>query len=214
LLLEQAGYKIGRYRKSWGPGDISNWPKHPAGENYTEKGFEAFLADWDRENPFCFWLGTSDPHRPYDEGIGIKSGIDPEKIELFECFPDHETVRSDVADYYFEVQRFDSLVANAIRLLEEAGELENTIIVMTGDHGMPFPRCKSNNYDSGARVPLAIRWGAGIKSPGRILEDFVSTTDIAPTFLEMAGVEIPEVMTGKAWQTCSNQIKKDLLIRR
>jgi N-sulfoglucosamine sulfohydrolase len=103
-----------------------------------------------------------------------------------------------VADYYYEVQRFDTLVANAIALLEEYGELENTIIVMTGDHGMPFPRCKSNNYDSGARIPLAIRWGAGVKNPGRVLEDFISTTDLAPTFLEMAGIEVPEVMTGES----------------
>jgi len=124
--------------------------------------------------------------------------MDLEKIRLFDCFPDNELVRSDVADYYFEVQRFDTPVGEAIRLLEDAGELENTIIVITGDHGMPFPRCKSNNYDSGARIPLAIRWGSGIKIPGRILDDFVSTTDFAPTFLELAGVEIPEVMTGKS----------------
>jgi arylsulfatase A-like enzyme len=124
--------------------------------------------------------------------------MDPSKIHLFGCFPDALEVRSDVADYYYEVQRFDTLVMNAIRSLEKIGELENTIIVMTGDHGMPFPRCKSNNYDSGARIPLAIRWGSGIKSPGRTIDDFVSMVDMAPTFLELAGVEIPEVMTGRS----------------
>jgi arylsulfatase A-like enzyme len=118
---------------------------------------------------------------------------------MFECFPDHEIVRSDVADYYYEIQRFDTLVASAIALLEEYGELENTIIVMTGDHGMPFPRCKSNNYDSGTRIPLAVRWGSGIKHRGRVLDDFISTTDLAPTFLEIAGVSIPEMMTGRSF---------------
>ena len=125
--------------------------------------------------PFCFWLGSSDPHRPYDAGAGSQSGMDLDKIRLFECFPDDEVVRSDVADYYYEVQRFDTLVASAIQLLEEMGELENTIIVVTGDNGMPFPRCKSNNYDSGVRMPLAIRWGSGIKKSGRVLDDFIST---------------------------------------
>jgi arylsulfatase A-like enzyme len=197
LILEAAGYQTGRYRKSWGPGNVDNWEKHPAGELY-EEGFEDFLARWDRNRPFCFWLGTSDPHRPYEKGTGVASGMDLEKIRLFGCFPDVPEVRSDVADYYYEVQRFDTLVMNAIRSLEKIGELENTIIVMTGDHGMPFPRCKSNNYDSGARVPLAIRWGSGIKSPGRTIDDFVSMVDMAPTFLELAGVEIPEVMTGKS----------------
>ncbi len=199
LLLEDAGYMIGRYRKSWGPGDISNWKRHPAGHDYTETGFAAFMAERKEEQPFCFWLGSSDPHRPYKMGSGAESGMDLEKIRLFDCFPDHEIVRSDVADYYYEVQRFDTLVASAIKILEEYGELENTIIVVTGDHGMPFPRCKSNNYDSGARIPFAVRWGSGIRKSGRVLDDFISTTDLAPTFLELAGVDIPNVMTGKSF---------------
>lgn len=198
LLLEDAGYKIGRFRKSWGPGDISNWERHPAGSDYTETGFGAFMAERTDDQPFCFWLGTSDPHRPYERGTGVQSGMDLDKIRLFECFPDDEIVRSDVADYYYEVQRFDTLVANAIAVLEQYGELENTIIVMTGDHGMPFPRCKSNNYDSGARIPLAISWGSNIKNPGRVIDDFISTTDLAPTFLQIAGVEVPSVMSGKS----------------
>ncbi len=198
LLLEDAGYMIGYYRKSWGPGDISNWERHPAGANYTEGGFAKFMADRESGQPFCFWLGSWDPHRPYDRGTGAASGMDLDKIRLFECFPDHDIVRSDVADYYYEVQRFDTLVASAIAILEKYGELENTIIVMTGDHGMPFPRCKANNYDSGARIPLAVRWGSGIKKQGRVLDDFISTTDLAPTFLELAGVDVPEVMTGKS----------------
>lgn len=200
LLLEDNGYKIGRFRKSWGPGDISNWERHPVGEDFTKRGFAAFMEEKPDGQPFCFWLGTSDPHRPYDAGTGVASGMDLDKISLFECFPDNEIVRSDVADYYYEVQRFDSLVANAIATLEKYGELENTIIVMTGDHGMPFPRCKSNNYDSGARIPLAIRWGSKIKNPGRVLDDFISTADLAPTFLDIAGLDIPELMSGKSFR--------------
>jgi arylsulfatase A-like enzyme len=125
--------------------------------------------------------------------------MDLEKIRLYGCFPDNEIIRSDVADYYYEVERFDTLVADAIRILEDYGELENTIIVVTGDNGMPFPRCKANNYDSGVRAPLAIRWGSGIKHPGRVLDDFISFSDLAPTFLELAGVEVPEVMTGQSF---------------
>ncbi len=200
LLLEDAGYMTGRYRKCWGPGDISNWKRHPAGDDYNEGGFERFMAERKDGQPFCFWLGSSDPHRPYDPGSGIASGMNPEKIRLYDCLPDHEIVRSDVADYYYEVQRFDTLVANAIEILERYGELENTIIVVSGDNGIPFPRCKSNNYDTGVRVPLAIRWGSGIKKPGRVLEDFISFTDLAPTFLELAGVDIPDVMTGKSFK--------------
>lgn len=211
LLLEDAGYKIGRYRKSWGPGDLSMWDRHPAGEDFTQKSFAAFMEEREEGQPFCFWLGTSDPHRGYDKGSGKDSGMDLGKIRLFECFPDAEEVRSDVADYYYEVQRFDTLVASALAILEKHGELENTIVIMTGDHGMPFPRCKSNNYDSGARIPLAIRWGSGIKDPGRILDDFVSTTDLAPTFLQMAGVQVPEVMSGKSLLKLLKSSKEGLI---
>ncbi len=123
--------------------------------------------------------------------------MDLSKIKLFSFFPDDPEVRSDVADYYFEVQRFDSDVSKAIARLEEIGELENTIIVITGDHGMPFPRCKSNLYDSGTRVPLAIRWGQKIKK-GLEFKDFVSLTDLAPTFLQAASVMAPIEMTGKS----------------
>ena len=199
-LLAQAGYETGHWRKSWGPGRVNNWidegKGHPAGPKVAS--FDAFLDSWDRSKPFCFWLGASDPHRPYKPNSGVASGMDLDQIKLFGHFPDSPTVRSDVADYYFEVQRFDSDVDRALKKLESLGLLENTLVVMTGDHGMPFPRCKSNLYDSGARVPMAVQWPARIQ-PGRRVTDFVSTTDLAPTFLEAAGVAVPDAMTGRSW---------------
>ncbi len=194
-LLADAGYHVGSWRKSYGPGKLDNWPKHPTVKVY--KGFDAFMDARPAGQPFCFWFGASDPHRPYDEGSGKASGMDLSKVHLFPHYPDAEVVRSDVADYYWEVQRFDSDVAAAMAKLEALGELDNTIILVTGDHGMPFPRGKGNLYDSGARIPLAVRWPAGMTG-GRVVEDFVSTTDLAPTFLELAGVKVPEVMTGRS----------------
>ena len=85
-------------------------------------------------------------------------------------------------------------------MLDSIGELDNTIIIMTGDHGWPFPRGKSNLYDLGTHVPLAIQWARKIKK-GRIIDDFVSFTDLAPTFLEAAGLQIPKAMTGKSLLT-------------
>ena len=196
-ILKAAGYHTGSWRKSFGPGKLEGkfLEGHPAGKVYR-KGFDQFLEDRpDKETPFCFWLGASDPHRDYVKESGKKSGMNLDLIKPFPCFPDTEEVRSDIADYYFEVQRFDSDVAKAIAKLEEIGELDNTIIVVTGDHGMPFPRCKSNLYDSGTRVPLAIRWGRTIKG-GQEFRNFASLIDLAPTFLAAAGLEIPKDMTG------------------
>ena len=196
FLLREAGYQIGHWRKSWGPGDytLGGYSEHPCGPSST---FEAFIENRDGQKPFCFWFGTSDPHRKYEKGSGADSGIPTDPIHVPDFYPNTEEVRSDIADYYFEVQRWDSDVARAIELLEQEGELDNTIVVMTGDHGMPFPRCKGNLYDWGVRVPLAIHWREKVKTHLTV-RDFVSLTDLAPTFLEAAGVAIPEEFTGRS----------------
>jgi arylsulfatase A-like enzyme len=103
--------------------------------------------------------------------------MDLSKIPLPEFYPDAEEIRSDIADYYFEVQRFNRQCGKAIKLLEETGQLDNTIVVITGDNGMPFPRCKSNIYDMGVRVPMAIQWPA-IKVPPEM-----SGRSLLPTLL-------------------------------
>ena len=199
LLLEQAGYHIGHWRKSWGPGRLREGgytDTHPAGQNYP-KGFEQFLEARPEGAPFCFWLGAHDPHRGYRLGSGRAAGMSIDDVQVPGFYPDVEQIRSDIADYYFEVQRFDRDVGEALAVLQARGELDNTIVVMTGDHGMPFPRCKSNLYDMGVRVPLACRWGREVAG-GRHVTDFVSLVDLAPTFLELAGVDIPAAMTGRS----------------
>jgi arylsulfatase A-like enzyme len=199
LLLEEAGYHVGRWRKCWGPGNLKAGgyvDNNPGGKEYPE-GFDQFLAARPDGAPFCFWLGASDPHRPYKAGSGAKAGIPVDQVQVPPFYPDVDVIRSDIADYYFEVERFNRDVENAIQKLEEMGELENTIVVMTGDNGIPFPRCKSNLYDMGVRVPLAVRWGKQVPA-GRLIKDFVSLCDWAPTFLEVAGIEVPEQMTGRS----------------
>jgi N-sulfoglucosamine sulfohydrolase len=123
--------------------------------------------------------------------------MDLDAIALAEHFPDSGDVRADVADYYLEVQRFDRELGEILDALERAGELERTVVVVTGDHGMPFPRCKGNLYDCGSRVPLALRW-PGVARAGHVTRAFVNLTDLAPTFLDAAGLPAPSVMTGKS----------------
>lgn len=196
-LLAKAGYATGHSRKAWGPGKFQAGGRttDPAGPAF--KDFPTFLAQRPKDKPFCYWWGSSDPHRPYEWQSGVNSGMDLSKIKLSAAFPDHETVRTDVADYYWKVQRFNREFGEALEALQKTGELENTIIVMTGDHGMPFPRSKSNLYDLGTHVPLAIRWDAKVKG-GSVFDGLVSLTDLAPTFLEAAGVKVPSDMTGRS----------------
>jgi len=206
-LLEAAGYSVGFTRKGWGPGkyEVGGRARNPAGPSFGS--FEEFLAGVPKDKPFAFWFGSHDPHRPYEAGSGLRSGMKPEDVTVPPYLPDTAEVRSDILDYYFEVQRFDSELGKMLQLLEKTGRAENTLVVATGDNGWPFPRAKANLYDAGTRQPLAVRWPARIKG-GRILHDFVSLTDLAPTFLEAAGLRPRPNMTGRSFMDLLEGRKK------
>lgn len=196
-LLERTGYHAGFTRKGWGPGkyEAGGRKRNPAGPAF--KGFEEFLGEVPKGDPFVFWFGSQDPHRPYDPDSGVKSGMNPAHVVVPPYLPDTPEVRRDILDYYFEAQRFDTELGNLLRLLESAGRAENTLVVVTGDNGWPFPRAKANLYDAGTRQPLAVRWPRRIKG-GRVLSDFISLTDLAPTFLEAVDLRPPAEMTGRS----------------
>ena len=194
-LLEAAGYHIGFSRKGASPSRHTYRRRNPLGERYRD--FDEYLQSRNPGRPLCYWYGSGDAHRPYDWRSGLNSGMKLDDIEVPAYLPDNETVRTDLADYYWEVQRYDRDSAAIIARLEQEGELENTIIVMAGDNGMPFPRAKATLYDSGTHVPLAIRWGSEVAGD-RVVDDFVSLTDLAPTFLEAAGLPRPKAVTGRS----------------
>ena len=212
-LLRGEGYAVGYTGKGWGPGKLEpgGRTENPAGipfqvqrttppyksirsTDYAEN-FKDFLGQVEEGQPFCFWLGTSEPHRGFEAGVGIKTGKDPARAVVPPIFPDCDIVRSDLLDYLVEVEYFDLMAERALALLEKSGRLENTLVVITSDHGMPFPRAKASLYDAGTRVPLAMRWAKGIRSRGRVIDSLVNLSDLAPTFLEVAGIEPPSMMT-------------------
>ena len=215
-LLEEAGYFVGYTGKGWGPGDhkAGGFKRNPAGPAFQEHrldrplfgtsgldyaaNFEAFLEARNPDQPFCFWYGAHEPHRPFAEGAGTRSGRRLEEVELPSYYPDSYFIRSDLLDYSLEVEWFDGHLGKMIEVLEERGELENTFVLVTSDHGMPFPRAKGQVYDDGFHLPLAVRWGKGIKG-GREIDDFVNARDFAPTFLELAGLEPHPQMTGRSF---------------
>ena len=196
-VLEEAGYRIGHTSKGWAPGRLEpgGRTRNPAGDVF--RSFEEFFEQQPAEQPFCFWLGSRDPHRPFALGSGAQSGKDPGEVVVPPHLPDDSVTRNDILDYYVEVERFDSRVEQALALLERAGRLDNTIVVVTSDHGMPFPRAKASLYDHGSRVPLAISWPQAVPR-GRVIDDFVSLSDMAPTFLEAAGLAAHRDMTARS----------------
>jgi uncharacterized sulfatase len=197
-LLEAAGYHVGLTGKGWGPGILegSGRTRNPAGPAF--KDFATFLRGVPPGKPFCFWFGSRDPHRPYVKGSGVRSGLKPADVFVPPYLPDTPEVRGDICDYYFAAQRYDRDVGAILKLLEGAGRLDNTIVIMTGDNGWPFPRGKANLYDAGTRQPLAVRWPARVK-PGRQSDAYLSFQDFAPTLLEAAGLKPTPAMTGRSF---------------
>lgn len=216
LLLEKEGYFIGFTQKGWSPNDfkVHGWERNPLGKAFNEKklkpptnkmvsndyagNFKLFLEECPEDKPFFFWFGSSEPHRAFELNSGIRNGINSEKIDVPGFLPDVPEVRKDIADYLFEIQWIDGHLQKMISLLEEEQLLDNTIIVFTSDNGMAFPAAKNNLYEYGIHMPLAIRWSKGINGNGRIVDDLVSLTDLAPTLLEIAGITPPAQMTGQS----------------
>ena len=208
--LAASRYHVGYTGKGWGPGvavDEDGHPRQLAGTPFQEHrasppaghvsdndyaaNFAAFLDARPEGQPFCFWYGGFEPHRPYELGVGLRGGdrqtSDVDALPPY--WPDTETVRTDLLDYAFEIEHFDRHLQRMLALLEERGELARTLVVVTADNGMPFPRAKGQAYEASNHVPMAAMWPEGIREPGRRVDDHVSFVDLAPTFLEVAGVE-------------------------
>jgi arylsulfatase A-like enzyme len=166
----------------------------------VRSNFQAFLADRKDGKPFCYWFGPTLTHRAFQKHSGANLwGINPDDLKgkLPAFLPDVPEVRDDVADYMGEAQAWDAGIGVLIAELEQRGELDKTLIVISGDHGMPgVPSGKCNLFDHGTNVALIVR-GPGVKS-GRVIDDFVNLMDLAPTFLELGGVQPPAVMTGRS----------------
>ncbi|MBE0654929.1 MAG: sulfatase [Bacteroidales bacterium] len=212
-VLRDNGYVTALTGKGWGPGnpgmingeprllignvynEIKNtpWTKHISHIDYAAN-FEEFLDDMEEGKSWFFWYGSHEPHNYYEYGTGQRIGkrqlSDIDSVPAY--WPDNDIVRNDMLDYGLEIDWADMHLGRMIESLEKRGMLENTVIVMTSDHGMPFPRCKGQSYEMSNNVPMAIMWPKGIKNPGRIVTDMVSFIDFAPTFLELAGIPVEE----------------------
>ncbi len=224
-VLTEKGWHMGITGKGWGPGiakDASGQPRQIAGQPFNRRkttpptaamgnndyaaNFSDFLDAAPAGKPWCFWVGCAEPHRGYEYQSGVNKGgkklSDIDRVPA--QWPDTEEVRHDILDYAFEVEHADLHLGRIIAELEKRGQLDNTLIIVTADHGMPFPRCKGYAYEDSNHVPLALRWPGGVKNPGRVIDDFVSFIDIAATLLDVAGIAEADsgmaAITGQSWR--------------
>ncbi len=208
--LAENDYFVGKTAKGWSPGvagQIDGRPRHLTGTPFDRRrakppargisnsdyaaNFGDFLEAKPEGKPWCFWYGAREPHRGYEYGSGVAKGgkklSDIDRVPGH--WPDNEVVRNDMLDYAFEIEHFDTHLVRMLDMLEKRGDLDNTLVVVTADNGMPFPRIKGQEYEASNHLPLAIMWTKGIEKPGRRVTDYVSFIDFAPTFIEVAGLK-------------------------
>ena len=233
-VLSENGYHVGHTAKGWAPGivrELNGQQRNLIGKAYNHQelnpptsaiskidyasNFTAFLDDNTELKPFFFWYGSYEPHRAYEYQSGMNIGgkdiVDIDK--MYEFWPDNPIVRNDLLDYALEIEYFDSHLQKMIDQLKHSGQLNNTIIVVTADNGMPFPRIKGQEYELSNHMPLAIMWPDGITKKGRKVNDFISFIDFAPTFLELAQIENTGMksITGRSLVSIFNSSKDDIV---
>ena len=240
-VLKESGYDVAYTGKTWAPGNpgiVDGKPRQLTGRPFQSKktvpptkginkcdyagNFKDFLDNNNGDKPWVFWFGSTEPHRKYEYGTGVKLGHrSTEEIDEVPAFwPDNQTVRNDLLDYGYEIEYYDNQIGMMLDELEKRGELNNTLIIITSDNGMPFPRCKANDYEYSNHMPLAMMWADGIKNPGRKVSSYVSFIDLAPTILDVAGAQIKDngmkEITGHSLMSAlkDNMTKKELKQRQ
>lgn len=205
--LEAADYAVGFTGKGWAPGNwkVSGRSRNPAGPAFSKRktkspkgisrndyaaNFTAFLDRCPEGKPWSFWYGASEPHRPFGKGLGLAAGKKLEDVVVPAFLPDTIEVRADLLDYFYEIEWFDRHFGRMLDELGRRGQLDNTVVIVTSDNGMAFPRAKANVYEYGIHMPLAVSWPAKVAG-GRTVDDLVGLIDLTATIYEASAAKPP-----------------------
>ncbi|WP_231615744.1 sulfatase family protein [Novipirellula artificiosorum] len=197
--LSQSGYWTAAVGK-WHLGDFVTDQVDYQQASSPEKMGDAWvhaLRNRPTEKPFFLWAAHLDPHRGYKPGA-----IDPphsrEDVVVPPFFPDTDEVRDDMALYYDEIGRFDEHIGRVLQELDAQGIADDTFVLVLSDNGRPFPHCKTRVHVPGVRTPLIVRFPGRAKA-GTTCDSVVSSIDIGPTVLELAGVPVPDNFQGSSF---------------
>ncbi len=166
------------------------------------------LNERPKDKPFFTWLASFDAHRPYYPGTIDKPYL-PEEVRIPPYIPETDSVKKDFALYYEEITRMDEYIGKVVAELEAQGVAENTMIVFISDNGRTFPRDKTTLYDGGIKTPWIVKWPSKVKK-GSINNQLISSVDIAPTFMKVAGLEPLEEFDGLNFLPLLTNVKKPI----
>ena len=212
-LLKKSGYYTAASGK-WhlGQPTVSKFDKVTTGRKKTGhsgcKDWVTTLKDCPKDKPFFLWLAAFDPHRPYQKNI-IPKPHQPTDVTVPPYLVSDAKTQQDLASYYDEISRMDSYIGKVMAELKARKQEQNTVVVFISDNGRPFPRCKTTIYDSGVRTPFIVKWHKNVKASS-FSDSLVSTIDLAPTFLKLAGVSWGSTFQGKSFLPLLNDPQKTI----
>jgi N-sulfoglucosamine sulfohydrolase len=215
VYLKEAGYRTGCLGKIHiNPESAVPWDFHEIkGSNFAKKdlnGYARHAADFisQGEDPFFLMVNFPDAHCDWQKQVEGMPAHPISGSDLQQSMPfvgvDNPRLRELTANYYNSINRLDESVGMLLDSLRTSGKLENTLIIYLGDHGAQFSRGKCSNYESGLRIPLIVNW-PGRVAESQVTEELVSTIDLVPTILSVAGLAVPEHLPGLSLQSLFKQ---------
>lgn len=211
-VLKEAGYRTGIVGKLHiNPESDFEFDMMLEGDNFQNRDVRKiadhamkFLNETNNDKPFFLSVNYADVHRPYiGDFVRQADGLpeDPHDMGEVDILPQigfYEKLQAEkAANYYNSIERLDTGIGILLKAFRDSGNLENTIIVFISDHGSDMLRGKRTVYEAGTRIPMIINWGdRAVKGQRR--NELVSTIDLYPTFLELAGIDIPKSLSGRS----------------
>ncbi|QDT25995.1 Arylsulfatase [Gimesia panareensis] len=199
-LLRDAGYyTVISGKQHMGPYALTSFDHVSKGKGPgREEDWVPILKKRPQDQPFFCWFASTDAHRAWQKSKEYQPH-QPEDVVVPPYLVDSAETRKDLAQYYDEISRLDYFTGQILDELDAQGIADNTLVLFFADNGRPFPRCKTRLYDSGIKTPMMVRWPKVIK-PGTVTKSLVSTIDLGPTFLEVAGVKADPRMQGVSFE--------------
>jgi len=204
--VERFGWDLGPDADNPGEGI---WMHHLGNGRDIER-YKSYMTEFlnlakEDDRPFWLMLNTHDPHKPfYGDGgdefdYPVSRVYSPDEIEVPGFLPDLPDVREELARYYTSVRRADDIVGAILKILEDEGFMEKTLVMFISDNGSSFPFSKANAYLNSTKTPWVIRW-PGKVAPGTVdTTHFISGIDYMPTVLEVAGLSSVPNLDGKSF---------------
>ncbi len=202
--LKAAGYRVALSGKTHiapresSPFEYSNEFKSadPYGDN-PYQSLDRLIADSKKaKSPFCIFACSNEPHTPYTKGDPAQ--YPPDSLRLPPSFVDTKETRESFSKYLAEITYFDAQCGALLKLLERHGVADNTLVMVVTEQGSAFPFAKWTCFELGLTSGMIVRWPRNVK-PATKTNALVEYVDVAPTFLDAAGVAVPKTMDGKSF---------------